>query len=122
MQNVPSNMREDPAFKQAQKRFFQNEVSDTASQYNLNASKFFDNGNQAKPNPANTIGEKFQGVQDRIVPANANGEHYKRDQAKFTGDDFEARSTGSIFQANKAAFYGEDKPQPGFKIAATGGV
>lgn len=31
MPRVPQTMRNDPAFKQAQKFFFQNEVSDTAS-------------------------------------------------------------------------------------------
>ena len=31
MQGVPAEMRNDPAFKQAQKRFFQNDVSDTTS-------------------------------------------------------------------------------------------
>ena len=117
-------MRQDAAFKQAQKRFFQNEVSDTASQYNLNAGKFFDNGSAAggKPDPAKTLGATFQGVQDRVVPANMDGDRFKRDTAAFVGDDYEARSTGSVFQANKAAFFGEEKPKAGFKIAATKGV
>ena len=43
MSQVPLTTRNDPAFKQAHKRFFQNEVSDTASQFNLNAGKFFEN-------------------------------------------------------------------------------
>ncbi len=59
LQKVDKNVREDPAFKQAQKKFFQNDVSDTASQYNAAASKFFDGGNQGKLNAGNTIGNKF---------------------------------------------------------------
>ena len=38
MGTVPKEMRQDPGFKQAQKRFFQNEVSDTASQYQAAAA------------------------------------------------------------------------------------
>ena len=38
MATVPKDMRQDPGFKQAQKRFFQNEVSDTASQYQAAAA------------------------------------------------------------------------------------
>ena len=52
-------MRNDPSFKLAQKRFFQNDVSDTASQYNAAANKFFDGGAQGKLNAENTIGDKF---------------------------------------------------------------
>ena len=72
-------------------------MSDTASQYNANAAKFFDGGMSGKPNVANTIGEKFQNVQERIVPANMEGEVYKRDQAAFFGDEAEVRSQGSAF-------------------------
>jgi hypothetical protein len=60
--DVPQTMKNDPAYKQAAKKFFQNEVSDTASAYNLNTGKFFDGGAQGKLNPGNTIGDKFQGV------------------------------------------------------------
>ena len=56
------------------------------------------------------------------MPSNMDGERYKRDTAAFVGDEVEARSNGSIFNANKAAFYGEEKPKPGFKIAPTKGV
>lgn len=59
MTNVPTTVRNDPEFKQAQKKFFQNEVSDTASQYKLNAGKFFDGGNQGKLNAGNTVGDRF---------------------------------------------------------------
>ncbi len=118
LQKVDQTVREDPAFKQAQKRFFQNEVSDTASQYNAAAAKFYDGGASGKLNPGNTIGNKFQGVQDQIVPANMEGERYKVDQAKFYGDEAEVRSQGSVFQANKQAFYGQDKGTTGFKIQA----
>lgn len=59
MSGIPAEMRNDPAFKQAQKKFFQNEVSDTASQYNAAASKFFDGGNQGPINPEKTLGDKF---------------------------------------------------------------
>ncbi len=59
LQKVDQTVREDPAFKQAQKRFFQNEVSDTASQYNAAAAKFYDGGASGKLNPGNTIGNKF---------------------------------------------------------------
>lgn len=90
-------MREDPGFKLSQKKFFQNEVSDTASQYNANASKFFDGGLKGKAVPENTIGNKFQNVQSRMVPVNMEGERYQRDQAKFYGDEMEVRSTGSAF-------------------------
>ena len=123
MASVAQNVREDPAFKQAQKRFFQNDVSDTASQYNAAASKFFDGGNAGKVNAGNTIGEKFQGVQQSIVPT--DGDRFKRDKAVFfAGEEAPpakdpARSTGSIYKANQAAFYGEDAPQPGYKIEAS---
>lgn len=46
------------------------------------------------------------------------GERYKRDQAQFYGDEAEIRSTGSVFMANKQAFYGQDKAETGFKIQA----
>ena len=72
-------------------------------------------------NPGNTIGANFQGVQDRIVPANMEGERYQRDNAAFFGEDAEVRSQGSAFQANQAVFFGGEKPKGGFKITATGG-
>lgn len=59
LDKVDKTVRDDPAFKQAQKRFFQNEVSDTASQYNAAAAKFYDGGETGKLNPGNTIGQKF---------------------------------------------------------------
>ena len=109
MQTVAKETREDPAFKQNQKRFFQNEVSDTSSQFNAAQAKFFDGGNTGKVNPANTIGDKFKNVQNRIVPTNMDGERFKRDQAVFFGEEAEIRSTGSAFMANKQAFYGQEK-------------
>ena len=42
----------------------------------MNAGKFFDGGAQGKLNPGNTVGNNFQAVQDRIVPANMEGERY----------------------------------------------
>lgn len=114
MQGVPQDMRNDPAFKQAQKRFYQNDVSDTASQFNAAQAKFFDGGAAGRLNASNTIGDKFQGVQDCIVPT--QGQRYGNDKAAFYGQDAEARSTGSAFAANTAAFYGQEKPAPGFKI------
>ena len=116
---MPAEVRADPAFKLAQKKFFQNEVSDTASQYNAAAGKFFDAGGAAGPITAeNTIGGKFQNVQDRIVPANMEGERYRGDQARFFGEDAEVRSTGSAFAANQAVFFGGEKPKGGVKIQA----
>lgn len=85
-------------------------------------AKFFDNGNGGKVNVQDTIGDKFQGVQNRIVPANMEGERFQRDQAKFFGEDAETRSQGSVYQANTAAFYGTDKAATGFKIQASQGV
>ena len=114
MQGVPQDMRNDPTFKQAQKRFYQNDVSDTASQFNAAQAKFFDGGAVGKLNASNTIGEKFQNVQESIVPT--QGQRYNNDKAAFFGTDGDARSTGSAFMANTAAFYGQDKPNPGFKI------
>lgn len=60
MSAIPKEIREDPTFKHNQKRFFQNEVSDTASQYKANANKFFNGGHEGKAVPENTIGDKFQ--------------------------------------------------------------
>ena len=116
MQGVSQEMRNDPQFKQAQKRFFQNDVSDTASQFNAAQAKFFDGGANGRLNAANTVGDKFQNVQDCIVPA--NGQRYNNDKAAFFGADADARSTGSAFMANTAAFYGQEKPKPGFSIKA----
>ena len=45
------------------------------------------------------------------------GDRYQRDTAKFFGQEQDARSTGSVFHANKAAFFGEEK-KTGFQIAA----
>lgn len=96
-------------------------MSDTASQFNGAAAKFFDSGNGPKPTVEGTLGDKFASVQERIVPANMEGEHYKGDTAKFFGEEAEVRSTGSVFNANKAAFFGAEKSQPGFKIQPTDG-
>ena len=121
MQKVPQTMANDPAFKLSQKRFFQNEVSDTASQFNGAAAKFFDGGSGPKPTVDGTLGPRFQNVQESVVPANPNGEHYKGDTAKFFGEEAEIRSQGSVFNANKAAFFGTDKPQTGFKFQQNNG-
>lgn len=120
MQGVPQEMRNDAGFKQAQKRFFQNEVSDSGSQYNAAQAKFFDGGASGKLHTGNTVGDKFQNVQDNIVPV--KGQRYDNDKAAFFGADVETRSTGSAFMANNAAFYGQEKPKPGFKIQATSGA
>ena len=122
MTSVPAAMQNDPNFKQASKKFFQNEVSDTASQYNINAGKFFDGGAQGKITAENTVGDKFQGVQDRIVPGNMDGERYNKDNAAFFGEDAELRSQGSAYQANQAVFFGGEKKTGGFKITANAGV
>lgn len=50
------------------------------------------------------------------------GERFQRDNAAFFGEDVEVRSQGSAFQANKAVFFGGEKPQAGFKIAAKAGT
>ena len=50
------------------------------------------------------------------------GDRFQRDQARFYGVDHVAKSTGSQFRANEAAFYDGEKPQGGFKIQATSGV
>jgi len=42
----------------AQKKFFQEQVSDTASQYKLNTSKFFDGG-LGKTDPSKALGDTF---------------------------------------------------------------
>lgn len=97
-------------------------MSDTASQYQAAANKFFDGGNQGKINPANTIGDKFQKIQDHIVPGNMEGERYQKDQAAFFGEEAEVRSQGSAFQANQAVFFGGERPTAGFKITATAGA
>ena len=122
MKGVPSNLKNDPAFKLAQKKFFQENVSDSASQYNMATSKFFDDGNTGKVSVENTIGNKFQNVQAKIVPTNMEGEMYKRNEAKFYGEDAETRSQGSAFQANQTAFYGGEKAATGFKIQASQGL
>lgn len=116
MQAVANDAKNDPAFKHSMKRFFQNEVSDTASQYNAAANKFFDGGHQGKVTAENTIGGKFTGVQDRIVPNKMDGERYQVDLARFHGEEAEVRSQGSVFQANKQVFFTGEKPMPGFKI------
>ena len=51
-----------------------------------------------------------------------DGERFKRDTAKFYGEDQEAKSTGSHFRANEAVFYGGDRTQGGFKIQANAGA
>lgn len=55
---------------------------------------------------------------------NKNGQHFKRDQAKFWGQSYKdsdrGSEKGSIFQDNAAEFYGTDKPAQGerpFKIS-----
>ena len=52
----------------------------------------------------------------------ADGERYNRDRANFFGDDSAndpaRQSTGSIYKANQAAFFGQEKPQPSFTINA----
>lgn len=47
--------------------------------YKANANKFFDGGHTGKADPENTIGNKFQNVQSRMVPVNMEGERFKRD-------------------------------------------
>ncbi len=39
--NIPSEIKNHPDFKKNQKKFFGLEVSDTQSEYNRNAAKFF---------------------------------------------------------------------------------
>ena len=51
-----------------------------------------------------------------------DGERYQKDNANFHGEEAEVRSTGSVFHANKAAFFVGDKPRGGFKITATIGL
>lgn len=51
-----------------------------------------------------------------------DGERYQRDAANFFGDetanDPARQSSGSIYKANQAAFFGEERPQPGYTIKA----
>ena len=50
------------------------------------------------------------------------GEGFKKDTAHFFGEASEVRSQGSVFEANKAAFFAGERPSAGFKIKATGGI
>lgn len=97
-------------------------MSDTASQFELAAGKFFEVGSKSKVDPRTTLGNKFQNVQNNIVPANMEGERYKTSNAAFFGEQAEVRSQGSVFEANKAVFFGGERPHPGFKIQAKAGV
>lgn len=119
---IPNDMLKDPAFKQAQKRFFQDHVSDTSSQYNLATAKFFGAGpgKAEKIEPSKTLGNSFQNVQSRVVPTNMNGERFQNDTSKFFGNDAEVKSQGSIFEQNKNAFFGQSNPK-GFKIEGGNG-
>ena len=98
MKGVPAHLQKDAQFKNAQKRFFQGDVSETSSQYGRATAAFFDNGGQKMSDPAAAMGNKFTSIQNNIVPANMEGERFKNDTSKFfVGDDAEIRSTGSVF-------------------------
>ena len=122
LKNVSSQVKNDPDFAHAQKKFFQGDVSDTASQYQKATQKFFDSGVEGRVDPGQTLGNKFTNVQDRIEPANMNGERYKNDTARFFGEAAETKSQGSAFEANKAAFYTGERQAVGFKVKPTAGV
>lgn len=62
---VKPELKADPAFKKNMKVFFQNEVSDTASQYGVNQARFFADAAKAEGKslkPAEALQDKFQNV------------------------------------------------------------
>lgn len=73
---IPAEVKAHPEFKQNMKKFYGLEQSDTQSNYNNAANRFYDaTDHRDRLNPKNTIGERFQNVQDN-VEINKNGEQY----------------------------------------------
>jgi hypothetical protein len=90
--NIPSEIKNHPTFSKNTKLFYGEQVSDTKSEYDRNAVKFFGDS-QGK---AATLGDGFMKVQTS-VEVNKNSELYKRNTAQFFGDKFETQSNGSHF-------------------------
>lgn len=113
---IPAEVKAHPEFKQNMKKFYGVEQSETQSNYNNAANRFYDvTDHKERLNPKNTINEKFQNVQDN-VEINKGSEQYKRNNAAFHGQDFEVKSQGSVFQKNLHAFHGHEMKQD-YRIA-----
>jgi hypothetical protein len=69
--NIPSEIKNSPTFKKNTKLFYGEQVSDTKSEYDRNAVKFFGDSNTK----AATLGDSFMKVQTN-VEVNKNSELY----------------------------------------------
>lgn len=113
---IPEYFQTDIAFKRASKKFYgQSQTSE--SEYNYVQNKFFEDttgGRETDPNRFKNLGQK---PEPRKIETPQSGQHFKRDQAKFFGEDYvpsdKGSDRGSIFQQNAAEFYGVDKPAHG---------
>ena len=84
--NIPAEIKNHPDFKKNQKKFFGLEPSDTHSEYNRNAGKFFG----ATANDG-SLQDKFMNIQGNIQ-VNKESETYKKNAATFFNTDYEIQS------------------------------
>ena len=82
--NIPDEIKKHPDFKKNTKMFYGLQQSDTQSEWDRNANKFFA-GNSEQ------VGNKFMNVQTN-VEVNKESEIYKKNAAKFYGEDIELAS------------------------------
>ena len=85
--NVPDEVKKHPDWNKNTKRFFGVQGgSDTQSEWDRNVKKFFDNETGEK------VGDKFLNVQTNVEVLNKDSELYKKNAAKFFGQEFETKS------------------------------
>lgn len=110
---MPENLQNDDAFKRNSKKFY-NQSQTSGSEYNYEQNRFYEDTMQKRETDPNKFQNMGKGTGTNKIATPDNGQHFKRDQAKFWGESYvpsdKSSDRGSIFQQNAAEFYGMDKP------------
>ena len=110
---ITESQKADINFRRDMNKFYDNPQTD-GSELNYAQNKFYEDTMDARP----TDPSKFANVaqhqynEPQKIEANPNGQHYKRAQAQFYGENYvpsdKSSDRGSIFQENAAHFFGEE--------------
>lgn len=115
---VPEHFQNDMSFKRDAKKFYgQSQTSE--SEYNYVQHKFYEDTVGKRDTDPNKFTSLGQPAPQRKLETPVSNQHFKRDQAKFYGEEYvpsdKSSDRGSIFQNNAAQFYGMEAPAHGEK-------
>lgn len=122
---VPDSYNNNQTWKRDMKKFYHQEIND-GSEYNYTQNKFYEDTMGNRDTDPSKFRNVAQGPQPQLRnDPPSNGQHYKRAQAAFYGENYvpsdKSSDRGSIFQDNAAEFYGIEKPEHGekpFKVSS----